>query len=102
MLHEVLPRLVVASKPAAEPVFVRIVFTLGTTYTDAWQLIRDRLLSVCQAFDVGAQLPPDTDMSKTLPDFVLAVAQGFKEQGRQLWLLIDECQVWFLSWLRLC
>jgi hypothetical protein len=94
MLHEVLPRLVVASKPETEPVFVRIVLDMRSSPAQAWLRIKAELLLVCEAFEINAPvLLGDEYLSSLLPGLVSAVASGLKEESRRLWLLIDECQV---------
>jgi hypothetical protein len=102
MLHEMLPRLVVASKPATEPVFVRIVFQLGFTPSQAWLLVKIRLAMVARAFAIEADVPSDANAEIALDDFALDVAAGLQKQGRRLWLLIDECQVIFQCLMFLC
>jgi hypothetical protein len=93
MLHEVLPRLVVASKPTESPVFVRITFPLSFTPLQAWKDTRDALVDVATAYGIGALAPNDESVFSRLPAFAGFVAEGLKDQGRRLWLLIDECQV---------
>jgi DNA polymerase III delta prime subunit len=100
MLHEVLPRLVVASNPKMSPVFVRIVFTLGTKPREAWLRIKNRLAKVARAFEIIVDVPSDANTADELDDFALDVATGLQKQGLRLWLLIDECQVLRVSWLR--
>ena len=93
MLHEVLPRLVVASNPDKTPVFVRIVFPLNSTPTAARQQIREELDFVSNAFGIGATMPSAATSPTLLVKLVEGIAKGLQKQGRRLWLLIDESQV---------
>ena len=93
MMHEVLPRLVVASNPKLSPVFVRIVLDMKSPPAQAWQRIRAQLRRVSEAFGIIARAPSDSELFDLLPDFAFDVATGLQGQGRCLWLLIDECQV---------
>jgi hypothetical protein len=98
VLHEVLPRMVAAQPSDFVPVFVRVTFELDDTPERAakrmWEALRDVARAFDASYDVDIPAKATFEVARReVPYLIERLSRSFKNNKRQLWLLLDECQV---------